>query len=245
MELRKGKMKSRELAQWFKVSYNTYKNKIPRYLDQLSYYCEFEPIYGGVDIKEVHLPIYKKNYKEDSIKEYMTEYHKTGGLMTMTGIAEHTSLSVYTATKIRNELFGDKPINIDKNAKGVLGYRERIWAIKLGTNSYRHFTKEEQELFDLLINQEYIGKMTPEAIKDRELLLKCCAEAGMSAEEYQQEIANHKLDFFNNVIQKFKSLTGCQIGSPTQHTMIIEFEVEDEYRDFLFKLIDDLRTAAI
>lgn len=42
MKLKLGKMKSQDMAIWFKISYNTYKNNIPNYLAKLEDYCDFE-----------------------------------------------------------------------------------------------------------------------------------------------------------------------------------------------------------
>lgn len=41
-------------------------------------------------------------------------------------------------------MFGDKPINKDPNAQGLIGCRESVWAIKL--DNYRHLTQEENEM---------------------------------------------------------------------------------------------------
>lgn len=246
MELKTGKMKSKELAQWFGVSYNTYTHKIPKYLEMLTWYCEFEKIYGGVVINKVHLSTFKKNFKERAIKIFMQEYYRTKGLMSMTGISQTTELSIYEATKVRNELFGDKPLNVDPFNSGIIGNRERVWAIKLGENQYRYFTKEENELFDTLISKEYIGKMTPETVQKRELILKCCAEEGLSAAEYQNILTEQKLNFFNDVITKFKKLTGYQIGSPTQHMVIQDWTAPcDEYREYLYELIQKVKDGEI
>jgi len=56
LELKLGKMTSREVAQWMGVSYNTYKNHISKYLELLSPFCEFDVVYGGIIIKEIYIP---------------------------------------------------------------------------------------------------------------------------------------------------------------------------------------------
>lgn len=254
MELKLGKMTSRELAQWFGVSYSSYTHNISKYLKQLEWYCEFEKIYGGVIISNIHLTIYRKNYKEEAIKTYLTEYERTGGLMSMTGIEQTTNLSAYEATKVRDELFGNMNTNQiekehekepDKRKKyqpGVLGDRERIWAIKLGANDYRYFTKEEDELFDALIDQMYCGKLTPKIVREQQLILDSCIDSDMSAKEYKEILEKRKYNFFSEVIEKFKVLTGHQIGSPTKHNVVTDFEDDDnEYRDHLIKLLQQIK----
>jgi hypothetical protein len=73
VELKEGKWSSRSLAEWFGVSYNTYKNDISKYLEQLEFYCDFEKIYGGVTITEVYVSVYNKNLNMTDRALYVEE----------------------------------------------------------------------------------------------------------------------------------------------------------------------------
>lgn len=42
-----GKMTGKQLAEWFQISYTTYKNKTTKYLKKLENYCSFEKVYGA------------------------------------------------------------------------------------------------------------------------------------------------------------------------------------------------------
>lgn len=247
MQLRLGKMTGRELAEWMKISYSTYRNNPTKYIQRLEDYCEYEQVRGGAIIKEIYLHEYNKNLKTDLTKIYLEALQECNNVISLTGLEATKSVSTYQSRKIRNKLFGDKPKNLDKNAHGLIGSRERIWAIKLGENQYRDFTEEEEELFDVLIQQEYIDKLTPEAVKAQQLILQCCIKEGYTAEQYQEYLTNSKYNFFNDVIVKFRELTGYQIGSPTRHEIASDWtwecsEEEQEYKNFLYNLVVELQS---
>lgn len=238
-------MTGQELAEWLGITYNTYKNKIDYHQAKLKDYCEYEKIRGGVVIKEIYISKYNKNLKAEQTRTYLTALHNHDNLITLTGLENTTGLSTYNSRKVRNHLFGDKPRNIDPAARGVIGWRERIWAIKLGENQYRKFTDQEQELFNTLIKQDYIGKLTPEVVQAQQLILNCCVKEGYSAEEYQNLITERGYNFFDDVIDKFKTLTGYWIGSPTEHMIDQEWcwpdNTDEEYKQFLLKLLDEIK----
>lgn len=171
MELKLGKMTGHELAKWFNISYNTYsKNAETRhgYLNKLREYCDFDEIYGGVVIKTIYVAKYNKNLKLKAIKVYLENLKKHNNLVTMTGMEVETGISCYYLTQVRDDLFGPIPTtNTQSGAGGKIGFRELVWAIKLeGPNNYRELTSKEEELFDSLIDQNYIGKLTPKVIKE-------------------------------------------------------------------------------
>ena len=56
----------------------------------------------------------------------------------MRQIAKDLELSLYTVRKAIYLCFGQK-----ENAGGIMGHKERLWAILLEDNSYRPLTKEE------------------------------------------------------------------------------------------------------
>lgn len=63
---------------------------------------------------------------------------KPGYITTMRQIAKDLELSLYTVRKAIYLCFGQK-----ENAGGIMGHKERLWAILLEDNSYRPLTKEE------------------------------------------------------------------------------------------------------
>ena len=171
MELKIGKMSSKELAQWLGISYSTYKNNIDKQLEKLTMYADFEKIYGGVNIKEIYIKEYDKNlnYKNDILflKEIQTCNDSIATITGMTRKYEDYFEDIgqrsvrRQLTESRDRLFGKS--NGLEPSKGVMGMREYIWAIKVSEmNEYRYLTKEENELFDALIKKVY-GNVEPES----------------------------------------------------------------------------------
>lgn len=248
MELKLGKMTGQEIAEWFKISYNTYKKSAKnrqKYLERLKDYCSFEQIRGGIIVKEIYIFKYNKNLRAEQTKTFLFALKEHNNIISLSGLEEEKDISYYHSRKVRDKLFGKEPININPASRGTIGYREIIWAIKLGTNTYRKMTQEEDALFDALIKQEYIGKMTPEAVKAQQLILDYCVKEGMTAEEYQNLLTERNYNFFNDVIVKFKEITKYQIANPNEYRMGAEWcwdENEDEeYKAFLRQLLTQLR----
>lgn len=240
-------MSSQELADWFHISYNTLKKSATnrqKYLTKLQDYCDFEQVRGGVIIKEIYISTYNKSLKAEQTKKFLDSLQKHNNIISLSGLEEETQVSYYHSRQIRDRLFGKAPTNIEAGSRGVLGSREIIWAIKLGSNQYRKLTKEEDELFDILIEQEYQGKMTPKAIKDRELILSYCVKEGKTAKEYQEILTERNYNFFNDVVVKFRTITGYQISNPNEYSIGQEWCWEDEdeeYKTFLAKELEKLK----
>lgn len=239
--LKLGKMTGQEIAEWMNVKYSTYSNNPKKYIIRLNDFCNYEIIRGGAIIKEIYQDYYEPDVQQKYDKIYLQALVEHNNLITISGTAEEHDVSRYHLTKTRNRLFGDKPINKDKMAQGILGSREQIWAIKLeGINSYRYMTKEEEQLFDALIKKIY-GTLEVDKIKAVQLLEDECAKRNMSVSEYQKIKSQKGLDFFNEVIKKFKELTNYQIVNTCKHTPMQFFDENDEhqkYRDKLLHLIE-------
>ena len=243
--LKLGKMTGQEIAEWMGISFKgTYSKNPKKYLSQLDNFCDYEKVYGGVVIKEIYQDTYDKNIEEKYDKLYIESLVKHNNLITVSGTAEEHDVSRYYMTKSRNRLFGNKPANINLTNTGLLGQRTTVWAIKLeGTNNYRMLTVEEDELFDNLIKNVY-GKIEGKQTKALKLLEKECAKQKMTVAEFQEIRKEKGLDFFGNVLCKFKETTGYQIVSATQHDVMNFFdgrEINEKYREKLLKIIDELK----
>lgn len=246
MKLKLGKMTGHEIAEWMGIAYSTYKRSPTKYIQLLEDYCKFQQVWGGVVIEEIYLYEYRKNLKLELTETFIEVLCENNGVLALSGLENTGKMSTYHGRKVQRRLFGDKPTNLDASAHGLLGTRERVWMIKLGENQYRDFTPKEEELFDTLIEQNYIDKMTPAAIKARELILECCVREGYSASEYQEMLTKRKYNFFNDVIVKFRELTGYQIGSPTKHEICADWcqecsEEDLEYKEYLYNLLTEIR----
>lgn len=239
MKLKLGKIASKDLAKWFNVSYSYFRKENNKYFDQLSLYCDYEKVYGGAIIKEIYIEEYNKDLKLRQTQTYLKSLCKHDNLISLSGLKKEFGISYYHSRRIRDELFGDKPLNIDPEAHGILGSREMIWAIKLGDNKYRKLTPEEDKLFDALIVQTY-SDIDPNQLKAQQLILDYCAKEGMSAQDYKDIIEDKGLGFFNDIIQRFKKITGQQLGRPTEHFIDVQ-ESDDEYRKYLLEEINKIK----
>lgn len=226
MKLRLGKMTSREMAEWFGISYNSYKNHIPKYLLLLYTYCDYEKIYGGVNIIKIYLDTFDRSislkdrtlYKNEIIECLKTQQ----GLSTISGMSEKLTdqgeySSVSTArrrlTEAGKQLFGETK---SLTSCGEIGTREYIWAIKLdGYNHYRLLTEDEEKQFDNIITAAYTAE--PDKIKKNALLEECLRNKEITSDEYFEIKDNLKLDTFRDCIFRFKELTGFWIVRCTQH----------------------------
>lgn len=234
MKLKLGKMTSKEVAQWFGISYNTYTHKIPQYLEKLEDYCDFEKIYGGVNIKEIFTEEYDKNLTkraEDIFLNEIKECIKTqGGLSTISGMARKYkqelgpfSTAKRQLAKAGNKLFGETK---SLTSTGEAGSREYVWAIKINDyNRYRYMTEQEEELFDSIIKTFYTKDI--EKVKKKALLEKSLIKKEITVDEYveQQELLG--LDTFAACIFNFKDRTGNMIVRCTRHEVEESLKWED------------------
>lgn len=222
MELKLGKMTSRELAKWFGVSYNSYHGKIPFYLRKLEDFAEFEPVYGGVIIKEIYIATYnKKLAMEDDIfflKEVMENR-----ISSITGIAEKMPGNLtenqkrYRMKKAGDRLFGFFEKGKLESVGGFAGMRSRVWAVKLpGFNNYRPLTEEEMKSFNSCIKKNLSTDATVEQVKE--------AELSGDIETKAEWVGN----FFNDVIQKMQDEEHITIVRVCWYELLKNFELTDQ-----------------
>lgn len=160
-------------------------------------------------------------------QEYLKELQRTNNLMTVSGASKTTSYSTYNLRNSRNRLFGDQPTSLDPAAKGILGTRTLVWAIKLpGENNYRKLYPEEEQLFNSLIVEKY-SSLEPEQLKAQELIYESCLRQNLSLQEYNNFIKEKGYDFFDQVIVKFQILTGHMLVHATEHEIGLDFTLEE------------------
>ena len=159
-KLHLGVMKTQELAEWFQISYSTFRKVKKQKLDELKLYCNFNEIYGGVDVIEIYEEEYikdsKKNY--ELIKSSFDEEWNADGLDTCSNVAvkiydkHKNELTIGDNTaynyviKARNELYGKPFMSL-----GELGSCMYIWCRKEYDEQnnivvYTEFTDEEQAI---------------------------------------------------------------------------------------------------
>ena len=238
MELRLGKMSSREVAAWLGVSYLSYKNNIAKHTKKLLPYCEFKVVFGGIEISEIYEPVYDKGSvrkdKELILREITLCLSEQEGLASISGMArKFTKLGHYTSirtarrhlTLAANELFGKTDGLI---SHGEAGNREYIWGIKVDDyNHYRMLTENEEEIFNNLISSIYASE--PEQIKKAALLEEALRRKEIDVDEYFNQKDTLGLNTFVDCIFKFRELTGEIIVRCTKHELMESYDfIENE-----------------
>lgn len=179
MELKIGKMTSKELAEWFNVTPKSFTNSRLKKLEILKEYADYEVIRGGVIINKIYEPAFvkksSKNY--EIVKNAFEEVWNDNGIDTCKNVSDKISKAhkneltiqgstAYNYTRAsRNELYG-KPF-ISFGSKGSCQY---IWA-KETEDGYVPFNEEEKAIYDKL-KVEYFGDATEKQIFVNEMVEK-------------------------------------------------------------------------
>lgn len=240
MELHLGKMTSREIAQWLGISYNTYKNNIKKYSSELDYYCDYQSIFGGVQISTIYIKTYIKNLTSKDSEVYLKLVKDSNsGVCSLAGMARKLAFLYpdtwgnmtqrnieYRLNKVGIALFGKTNLPIHKQSEqkerysGPYGYREYCWAIKVNNlNDYRFLTKEEDKIFDSLLksyNINYKDVALKEQV-EKELKLKLL-NGDLTKEEYV--IKSSKMDLFSELLFRFRDITGLTLVHATYHDIL-------------------------
>lgn len=224
-----GKISSRELADWFGYSYSTYRKKKPILMEQLSQYCDFEEIFGGIIIKEIYIEEYIKDFELDMQAYY--EQVKKFPLNSISNIADeikefprYSNLSKSQRERRMSQAgklgFGETK---EEDSRGIYGTRRYQWSIKLDKPAengkpYRDLTAEEQQIFNEYTTAVFGER--PEVIQNLKLLDDKFKHTDMTKEEYLNHEARLAFDgTFQDVIFKFREETGLMIVRATDHDL--------------------------
>lgn len=170
--LEEGIISSRDLAEWFGISFSTMKNGRRRKLEELKLFAEFEDLgRKGILIKRVILPIYEKRGSEN--KKYMSDHFneelaEEGGKATMSYLGHKLkekgklpiarSTSEKMAREVRNEILG-KPDDPNSLCHMELGKIDRV-----ADGKAYFLTEEDKALIVKLIEKYY--KTIPEKVAE-------------------------------------------------------------------------------
>ena len=75
MELKLGKMSTKELAEWFGISYGAFRNSKEKKLEELKGFASFEEVYGGVNITQIINPIYMTGIDSELLNELKANHN--------------------------------------------------------------------------------------------------------------------------------------------------------------------------
>lgn len=222
-QLRLGKITTRELADWFGISADRYRHTKQQKLEILADYCDFDEIYGGVEIKEIYMDTYDKNLNKRIDKMVLQEIKETNGLMSISGMARKLGLSRYEerlCSRSRAEMFGKFTEESPAKAEGIFGYRKAVWAIKINDQDvYRKLLDEERDLWRQILDKFYNKKLTDDEVLLKVQIAEFCVEHNCSFEKYNQMLVDYGLDFYGLAVSKFKDQTGLQIVHISEHEL--------------------------
>lgn len=203
MELKVGKMSSPDIAKWLHVSYNTYRKKSDTYLDVLRDYCDFEKVYGGVNITKVYCSTYNKDQNKtlhlDIIKYLLDSPTPITGINAM---AEKLGYSRYAVRKACNYCFGGG----SRTIKGIVGSKKRIWAVKTINSEdldnikyeYRELTPDEKQKLHEYASAHY--SLLDEMSNAFDIL-----EESEDAMEVVERLEAKKKEYYDEVLGKLSS----------------------------------------
>lgn len=228
-QLRLGRVTTKELADWFGISYGSFRVCKAQKLEDLKVYCKFHEVYGGIIIDEiydnnniVYTKDTQKNY--DIIKTAFTEEWSSNGIDTCSNVAikiydkYKNELTIADTTtynyvlKSRTELFGIPFVSM-----GSLGTCAYLWCKKEvapdGTIIYTQFNDEEEQ-----IRKDLMRKFFSTDI-DKEVFIAQMVETGeiTKAQAYDAlcEMKNLTRVGYTGFLKELKEAIGCDVAKAT------------------------------
>lgn len=241
MNLKLGKMTTKELAEWMGIKYGSFRNNTEKRYKILEQYCKFKRVYGGIEVEEIYVSTYSGDLESHDIRVYLEEVRQAPNhLVSISGITrkaqhereEYQDIAFNTArnrfSKAGLHSFGKTNFQEDRCAySGPYGYREYVWAVKISDmNEYRYMSEEEEKYFDKTL--EYFFQLPAEKIKTMALLDEALKNGELDIQEYFNKKENLGLDSFKEVINKMLNDCGILIVRCTRH------EITKEPRESIF-----------
>lgn len=228
-QLMLGKIKTKDLADWFGISYGSFRVCKQQKLEELKMYCDFEEIYGGINVLKIYdnnnityIKDSKKNY--ELVKSSFSEEWNSDGIDTCSNVAikiydkHKNELSVVSSTtynyvrKARNELFGIPFLDA-----GSLGSCIYLWCKKElgndGTIIYTQFTDEEDKIRKDLMKKHFSTDV------EKEIFIAEMVEAGEITKEQAYdtlcEMKNLNKAGYTGFLKALKEALGCDVSKAT------------------------------
>ena len=165
-ELKLGYMTNAELAEWFGIKPNSFRNTKTQKLEELKRFAEFEVEKTKVRITKIYKSTYVKKKSADYsiVKAEFTQVYNKSKIDTASNASKKIyrkrkddltikESTTYEYTKAaRNELYG-KPF-VGCGEKGVCRY---IWAKLIGEGQYERFNDTEQAIYKRLLVKYFRG----------------------------------------------------------------------------------------
>ena len=233
MLLKLGVMKSQQVAEWMGISYSTFRKKKKEKLEELANFCNFEEIYGGVNIIQIYEYKYSKlgSFSKQMIVKNLPQVWNQDGLDTCKRVGEEIRLknnlpiAAETAGKYagegRTKWFG-KPYD---GTAGSLGKCNYILCKTEGTGAdtkYIRFTQEEQKIKENLM-KKYFG-----SVAEKTVIVKAMVEMGEIKKEQAwdvlEEMTNLNRESYFSFLMELSSLLKCKVVKATD---VQRFQIEE------------------
>ena len=238
MELKLGKMTTKELAEWFGMSYGAFRNAKKKKMEELENFCCYEEIYGGLEVTAIINPTYTKNSQK--IREiYQQGFEELRQpIDTVSNINEkiydkyHENLpslssaasGYHYAIEVRNANYG-----IPFKDVGSLGRCYYLWC-KVencdGQDFYIQFNEEEEKIKKNLLKQ-YFG-----TDEEKDILIAQMVDAGeiTEAEAYRltREYRGLNNKGFMGFLRELERQVGSKVVKATKFEKELYFDEKDK-----------------
>lgn len=231
MELTTGKKTGAQLAEWFGISYGTFRNKKSEKLEELKLFAEFYEENGKVVITKVIEPVYQKGMMgvKRKVIEKIDKVWSADGLDSCQRVGEKilellqkenkdfnraTGTIVKYTREGRNELYG-KPFD---NIGGKIGSCIYIWCKRNPETGEYDFLTEEEQAIKQKLQTKYFGDAT-----EKQILVKAMVEAG----EISKEDAWSVLEEMTNMNGKANFMGFLKEIQQTLHCQVIRGTLVD------------------
>lgn len=221
-ELKLGYMTNAELAEWFGIKPNSFRNTKTQKLEELKRFAEFEVEKTKVRIIKIYKSVYVKKKSADYsiVKEEFTQVYNKSKIDTASNVSKKIyrkrkddltikESTTYEYTKAaRNELYG-KPF-VGCGERGVCRY---IWAKQIGEGQYERFNEEEQAIYKRLLVKYFRGT------DEKTIFVRDMIKRGEITEEEAWGVFSDmmNLDYgFMNFKIEMEEAVGCPIVRVTE-----------------------------
>ena len=238
MELKLGKMATKELAQWFGISYGSFRTLKAKKLEELKNYACFEEIYGGVNITAIIKEVYNK--KDNKIREIYEQgfeelkqpidtvshinnqiYEKYyGKLPTLSSAAS----GYHYAIEVRNANYG-----VPFKGNGSKGCCYYLWCKmeeRDGKQFYIQFTEEEDKIKQDLLKKHFGTN------EEKDLLIAEMVSNGEISKEdaydIMMEYRNLNGKGFMGFLKELEKQIGAKVVKATKFEETLYFDEKDK-----------------
>lgn len=238
MELRLGKMTTKELAEWFGVSYGRFRNIKKQKLEELKEFCFFEEVYGGIEITAIINPIYVKEL--NSIREVYQQGFEE--LKQPIDTVSHINSQIYEkyydklptlssaasgyryAIEVRNANYG-----VPFKSNGSKGCCYYLWCKmeeKDGKQFYIQFTEEEDKIKQDLLKKHFGTN------EEKDLLIAEMVSNGEISKEdaydIMMEYRNLNGKGFMSFLKELEKQIGAKVVKATKFEETLYFDEKDK-----------------